>query len=237
MPVPGEVTRGAARTTTGVTVSVADAPQDTVPSGMGARPLDTTIAALRAITPAPNSGRRAIDRQHGAPEANAQGSPRKTLDVILQSAAVDLFHNSGFAVAPLASCPVERLQRYHEHVAMLGFDGPQLMGVLTLSIPEALLPPGSASILDWMGELSNQLFGRVMNRLAVFQLKLRPRVPIGLSGPILERLRKRTPSEVLYRFRTVRGDILVTLDAPLDDVTLAYSGTAQVAHEGDVILF
>ena len=68
----------------------------------------------------------------------------RTLDVILQSAAVDLFHNSGFAVAPLASCPVERLQRYHEHVAMLGFDGPQLMGVLTLSIPETLLPPGSA---------------------------------------------------------------------------------------------
>lgn len=37
--------------------------------------------------------------------------------------------------------------------------------------------------------------------------------------------------------RTVRGDILVTLDAPLDDLTLAYSGSAQVAHEGEVTLF
>jgi hypothetical protein len=198
------------------------------------------------VTPAPNSGRRPVSGRHAASGDAAKASPRTTLDVILQSAAVDLFHNSGLAVAPLASCPVERLQRYHEHVAMLGFDGPQLMGVLTLSIPLALLdarlesasePPGSASSLDWMRELSNQLFGRVMNRLAVFQLKLRPHVPLGLSGPVLERLRKRSPSEVLYRFRTVRGDILVTLDAPLDDVTLAYSGTAQVAHEGEVILF
>jgi hypothetical protein len=183
--------------------------------------------------------------REGAPTTSTKAS-RTTLDVILQSAAVDLFHNSGFAVAPLASCPVERLQRYHEHVAMLGFDGPRLMGALTLSIPGALLdaraessptPAGSSNMLDWMSELSNQLFGRVMNRLAVFQLRLRPHVPIGLSGPVLERLRKRTPTEVLYRFRTVRGDILVTLDAPLDDVTLAYSGSAQVAHEGDVILF
>jgi len=210
---------------------------------MGARRLD---GPLRALTPAPQSGRRPVSGQRAASGANAKASPRTTLDVILQSAAVDLFHNSGFAVAPLASCPVEQLQRYHEHVAMLGFDGPQLMGVLTLSIPAALLearaggspvPAGSASLLDWMAELSNQLFGRVMNRLAVFQLKLRPHVPLGLSGPVLERLRKRSPSEVLYRFRTVRGDILVTLDAPLDDVTLAYSGSAQVAHEGEVILF
>ena len=200
----------------------------------------------RALTPVPNSGRRPISGQHATAGASAKGSPRATLDVILQSAAVDLFHNSGFAVAPLASCPVERLQRYHEHVAMLSFDGPQLTGVLTLSIPAALLetrtegspvPTGSASVLDWMAELSNQLFGRVMNRLAVFQLKLKPHVPLGLSGPVLERLRKRTSTEVLYRFRTVRGDILVTLDAPLDDVTLAYSGSAQVAHEGEVILF
>lgn len=199
----------------------------------------------RAETPVPHSGRRPISGQRGAARNPANGSPRATLDVILQSAAVDLFHNSGFAVAPLASCPVERLQRYHEHVAMLGFDGPQLMGVLTLSIPGALLDTraegspahGPVSVLDWMAELSNQLFGRVMNRLAVFQLRLKPHVPLGLSGPVLERLRKRSASEVLYRFRTVRGDILVTLDAPLDDVRLAYSGSAQVAHEGEVILF
>jgi hypothetical protein len=210
---------------------------------MGARRID---AARRALTPMPRSGRRAVSGQRAAPGATATASSRTTLDVILQSAAVDLFHNSGFAVAPLASCPVGRLQRYHEQVAMLGFDGPQLMGVLTLSIPAALLdsraegsavPPGSASVLDWMAELSNQLFGRVMNRLAVFQLRLRPHVPLGLSGPVLECLRKRSATEVLYRFRTVRGDILVTLDAPLDDVTLAYSGSAEVAHEGEVILF
>jgi hypothetical protein len=174
------------------------------------------------------------------------GSQRTTLDIILQSSAVELFHANGLAAAPLAPCRVAGLQRYHEHVALLNFAGPGFMGVLTLSIPEALFAlragnAGSAGetagIFDWMAELSNQLFGRVMNRLAVFQLSLKPQLPSGMSGPVLERLRKRTPGELLYRFRSVRGDILVTLDAPLDDITLAYSGSADVAHSGDIILF
>ena len=33
--------------------------------------------------------------------------------------------------------------------------------------------------------------------------------------------------------RPVSGQV----DAPLDDVTLAYAGSTQVAHEGEVILF
>jgi len=173
-------------------------------------------------------------------------SQRTTLDIILQSSAVELFHANGLAAAPLAACRVGGLQRYHEHVALLNFAGPGFMGVLTLSIPDAVCAVRTgntsaagetAGIFDWMAELSNQLFGRVMNRLAVFQLSLKPQLPSGMSGPVLDRLRKRTPSELLYRFRSVRGDILVTLDAPLDDITLAYSGSADVAHSGDVILF
>lgn len=212
---------------------------------MDARAASGARAYRRVATPAPVSGRRVITsfRPRDEPANAAHAALRSTVDIILQSSGVELFHENGMAVAPLAPCAVGALQRYHETVALLNFAGPGFTGALTLSIPQPLFAARAsdsnlqAGIVDWVAELSNQLFGRLMNRLAVFQLRLKPQLPIGMSGPVLERLRKRTSSELLYRFRTVRGDILVTLDAPLDDVTLAYSGSAEVAHAGDIILF
>jgi hypothetical protein len=58
-----------------------------------------------------------------------------------------------------------------------------------------------------------------------------------MSGVSLERVRKRAPTELLYRFRALRGEVFVTLDAPFDKAMLAYSGAANVVKEGDVILF
>jgi hypothetical protein len=212
---------------------------------MDARFADGARAYRRAETPAPVSGRRVISLRAGSAQRGAPNAAlRSTLDIIVQSAAVELFHENGLAVAPLSSCAVESAQRYHQNVALLNFAGPGFSGALTLSIPDVLFESRAnesgmtpAGVVDWVAELSNQLFGRVKDRLAVFQLRLRPQLPIGMSGPVLDRLRKRTPTELLYRFRTVRGDILVTLDAPLNDVTLAYSGSAEVAHAGDIILF
>jgi hypothetical protein len=77
----------------------------------------------------------------------------------------------------------------------------------------------------------------VKNRLSKFQVVLRTRLPTSMSGSALESHKRRTPSEILYRFRALRGDILVVLDAPLQKAILVYSGTLQVAKEGDVILF
>jgi len=136
-------------------------------------------------------------------------------------------------------------QRYHESAGMLGFDGPSFSGMLTLSLPppvfhalcEASPRSGTTTLADWTQELTNQLLGRIKNRLSVFQTNIRSHLPSVLSGVAPERLRQRTPSEILYRFRSLRGDILVTLDAPLGDTVLVYSGSAGVAHEGDVILF
>jgi hypothetical protein len=212
---------------------------------MDGRFADGTRAYRRVATPAPVSGRRVISLRAGSANRDAPNAAlRGTLDIIVQSAAVELFHENGLAVAPLASCPVESSQRYHQHVALLNFAGPGFTGALTLSIPDVLFESRAseagrtpAGVVDWLAELSNQLFGRVKDRLAVFQLRLKPQLPIGMNGPVLERLRKRTSTQLLYRFRTVRGDILVTLDAPLNDVTLAYSGAAEVAHAGDIILF
>jgi len=200
-------------------------------------------AALEARQCEPASAVRAIVQSEPTPAP--VHSARTTIDIILQGSAVELFHAHGVAVAPLGSSPVGAQQRYHDSVGMIGFEGSSFSGTLTLSIPtpvfdwhcEARDASDATTLTDWTQELTNQLLGRIKNRLTMFQTNLRPFLPSTMSGAVLERLRKRAPYEVLYRFRTLRGDIIVTLDAPLHNVALIYSGGAMVAQEGDVILF
>jgi hypothetical protein len=150
-----------------------------------------------------------------------------------------MFQAHGLTVAPIGSMPVGTQQRFHDNVAMIGFDGPSFAGTLTLSIPSGILATrtGPGTDTAWAEELVNQLHGRVKNRLAVFQVPLKSSLPRTMGGTTLDRLRRRAPSEMLYRFRAMQGDVLVTLDAPVHEVLLAYSGAAQIAREGEVILF
>ena len=46
-----------------------------------------------------------------------------------------------------------------------------------------------------------------------------------------------SPSIALYRFRTLRGEVLVVLEGAIDESTLVYSGSVKVSNEGDIILF
>lgn len=208
---------------------------------------DARPRALGAVTPSrpgePASTVRRSPTSDRIPPAVT--SARTTIDIILQGSAVELFHAHGVAVAPLGSSPVGDQQRYYDSVGMIGFDAVAFSGTLTLSIPtpvfdvycESRDPAEKTTLADWTQELTNQLLGRIKNRLTMFQTSLRSHLPSAMSGSALERLRKRSPDEVLYRFRTLRGDIIVTLDAPLGNATLTYSGATQVAQEGEVILF
>jgi hypothetical protein len=184
--------------------------------------------------------------QGGTRDAAAASAARTAIDTILQSSTVELFHSQGVAVAPLKPCPLGTQQRFYEWVGLIHFEAADLSGVLTVSTPMAVWanraaslggPADAEALSDWHRELANQLIGRVKNRLLKFQLVLRPRLPSALSGAALELHRKRSAQEVLYRFRALRGDVLVVVDAPLDRAILQYSGELQVAREGELILF
>jgi hypothetical protein len=180
-----------------------------------------------------------------AQDAASQAAARTAIDTILQSSAVELFHSQGVAVAPLRPVPLGAQQRFYDWVGLIHFEAANLSGVLTVSTPVAIWssratagsPSDSEPQADWHRELANQLMGRIKNRLLKFQLVMRPRLPSALSGAALELHRKRSASDILYRFRALRGDILVVVDAPLERAILAYSGDAQIAREGELILF
>jgi len=195
--------------------------------------------SLEVIAAPPSSGTRPRAEPPSAdPHAALARSPRSIVDTILQSSTVQMFEAHGVTVAPLGAVPVGELQRYHEAVSLIGFEGPTFTGTLTLSLPPGLISHRAGTVAtDWTQELANQLHGRLKNRLALFQVPLRSSLPRTMSGAALERLRRRTLSEILYRFRSRHGDVTVTLDAPIHEALLAYCGSAQIAREGDVILF
>ena len=127
---------------------------------------------------------------------------------------------------------------------MLTLTSPKAHGSLSLSWADPVfslftppIPATSLSARDLMRELTNQLAGRIKNRLLNFALMLTVGVPTVLSGQALERQRPRRDTEVVYLFRTLRGEIVVTLDLIIDPTALNYSGTNRVAKEGEFIAF
>jgi hypothetical protein len=197
---------------------------------------------VKSGTDAPRNPR---ESQSGTGDAAAASAARTAIDTILQSSTVELFHSQGVAVAPLRPCALGDQRRFYEWVGLIHFEAKNLSGVLTVSTPMAVWSSREAAagtadsetIADWNREMANQLMGRIKNRLLKFQLTINPRLPSALSGAALELHRKRSATEILYRFRALRGDVLVVVDAPLDRAILAYSGGMQVASEGELILF
>jgi len=175
----------------------------------------------------------------------ALGQFRPLLDALVQSTTVELFQSRSIAVAPVSSS----LRNPHQAVyfglaGVVSLSGPHANGSLTLSWTDSVYslftPPlavGSLSARDLLRELTNQLAGRIKNRLLNYTVVLTIGVPTVLSGQALERQRPPRETEVVYLFRTLRGELVVTLDLDIDPGTLTYSGSHKVAKEGDFIPF
>jgi len=167
------------------------------------------------------------------------------LDALVQSSAVELFQSRGIAIAPLpSSVGNPHKATYFGLAGVVALNSVKASGSLTLSWADPVFslftPPVPATSLgarDLMRELTNQLAGRVKNRLLNFTLMLTIGVPTVLSGQALERQRPNRDTEVVYTFRTLRGEIVITLDLVIDGDALNYSNTNRVAKEGDFIAF
>ena len=144
------------------------------------------------------------------------------------------------AVAPFARTGgVAATSEHFDPVGMVPISGSKTNGTLMLSMHDAvyglLTPPvsGSSAMNDALRELTNQLIGRIKNRLMNFQVTLR----VGLPSATRKQLIKQRSPTISYRFRTLRGEIVVTLEGSIHNEPLSYSGRVQVAKEGDFIVF
>jgi hypothetical protein len=164
---------------------------------------------------------------------------------LVQSATVELFQSRRIAVAPVsASIGNPHQPVYFALVGMVTLSGPKANGSLSLSWTDDVfslftppVPANSLAARDLLRELTNQLSGRVKNRLLNFELVLTIGVPTVLSARALDPERPHRETEVVYLFRTLRGEVVVTLDLDIDPSGLSFSGSHKVAKEGDFISF
>jgi hypothetical protein len=168
---------------------------------------------------------------------------RSILVTLIQSATVELFQCYGVATAPVA-VPLPLPSKLDQHVGGYGtFVGTDFNGTLCLLVPNDVFFLTKVeglrffNVLDWTKELTNQLLGRIKNRLVQYQVFVRGNVPSVIDGKSLEMRVAASRPLVTTVFRTIRGDIVVTISGSIDYSKLHYSGTHTTANEGDIILF
>jgi hypothetical protein len=190
--------------------------------------------APKADDPAPASEFK-TERSTGA---------KPVLDTIVQSCTVELFHSRSVALAPR---PVGRQQgaarRPADLVGVVTFSSSRASGALTLALDETVYPllqidaTNPATKHDVLRELTNQLMGRIKNRMLQFQVALSFGLPNSMSETALRQQRPASALLRIYYFQTLRGEITVTLDGNLGDEELSYSSAVRVAKEGEFIPF
>lgn len=170
---------------------------------------------------------------------------RTSLHTIVQGATVDLFHSSGIAVAPIDRHLQQREPvPFHDLSAAITFTGRGFTGSLTLGMPAEVFklskqhdPGRSPDVRDWVRETTNQLCGRIKSRLLQFQVTLTVGLPISLTRDAFERHKNKGPFFAAYLFRTLRGELVVTIGGEIRHDVFVYSGAAAPPSEGDIILF
>lgn len=170
---------------------------------------------------------------------NPNNSP---LDDLLSDCCQELFAAYGLELDP---APVDLLPPRDAllHCAVMGFGGRQLRGALLLvstQEPLALTHAGDAtSHNDWICELSNQLMGRIKNRLVSLGVDVHLATPAAVSGRNLDLTRSKPhPPQV---FQAKGGWLRAWLEAQyLDGFELPTtpSGNLEAAlPEGEALLF
>jgi hypothetical protein len=166
------------------------------------------------------------------------------VDSIVQGSTVDLFEAYEVAVAPrVRTKGSARRRQSSEYTGVVSFNGKGSRGTLMLDIPMAVLtqlktgPGVSIQTMDWLRELTNQLAGRIKNRLLRFQYDLQAGLPTVFDRRMLEHRPPPSESATFYGFRTMRGEIQVILDGTIDESTFAYEGDIVMPTEGDIIFF
>lgn len=223
-------------------------------TGSGVIPNGGTPGAGAASTRSPSAAGTRLPSgiQSGmvAPSVGANATQRAAMDTIVQGSLVDLLQSCGVAVAPQPRGRLNFAELVIPEVsAGIGFTLAQTPnatpspGKLTLSLPEQLFGIMKSDTVrrpqhfDWVRELTNQLAARIKHRLLPLGAAMQPMLPSMITREALEASRQRFPAMRVYVGRTLRGDVLVTLDAIIDETRLTYTGPVDIGNAGDVIVF
>jgi CheY-specific phosphatase CheX len=133
--------------------------------------------------------------------------------------------------------------------SVLGFTGEQVKGSLVVSCERALLaashpnlamgmPVDEGSILDWSGEIANQMLGRVKNKLSAIGIKMSMGTPMTVTGKAMQVRAAKDGHAAEFGFTTSKGALCVHFLVVISEgVRFDAEATATAASEGDSLLF
>jgi CheY-specific phosphatase CheX len=170
----------------------------------------------------------------------------RTLDSVVEAAVIALFEGLGATVET-----AQAVTRSSDDVgASIGFTGRDLRGALVListrtlvlrALPDKVRHQASDEhIADWMGELSNQLLGRIKNKLFPLGVTLEMSTPTVIFGLDLASKDTRSSVRRSFAFRCAGESLAVYLDAvaaPDFAFSAPEGATAEGIAEGEVALF
>jgi hypothetical protein len=168
---------------------------------------------------------------------------RGAIDSLVLGSLVDLFQAYGVAVAPLPRIAAGRAPTIPELSAVIAFTrAGSGSGRLTLSVPAAVLDltrggGGSGMRTDWVRELTNQLMGRVKNRLLHFSARVEVGPLNALDSKQVVAHLERSQKTRVYAGRTLRGEVVVTIEGLPEESELVYVGAGNLPAEGDALFF
>ena len=163
---------------------------------------------------------------------------------VLRNVATELLqhYSNGNAIA----LEPEQVPSNDEFVlaAAIGFAGPSLNGTLAVAFRRPLLDrlspltgmPQELAHGDWIGELSNQLLGRLKNKLVPYGLDIRLGTPAVVEGREL-RLYASGKGHIEQRFRIAQSVVCVWLDMIVGEDLSIQKTEDSTGDEGSVILF
>ncbi len=182
---------------------------------------------------------------------------QEILDGVVRRSTEELFGRGSVANAVAAADGTRKVNELHVG-ALIGFDGVQIRGTLMLICTfqiaartrparvgaAAELSSGTARdwilIRDWIGELANQLAGRLKNRLSIFGITFQIAPPLALSGRGLALAVQKPPAARSLVFESGDGAVRILVDLAAEPALTSVMpppGAEEAAREGDVIEF
>lgn len=124
------------------------------------------------------------------------------------------------------------------YTGVMGFVGESMRGTCLLAARAATVlaaAPPDARPRDWVGELANQLVGRLKSKLLARNVSIAMTTPVVLSGVRIEPLPRTTIEPAV--FDTATGKVLIWLEVEVDG-TLRFDTERPIpATEGDLLVF
>lgn len=170
-------------------------------------------------------------------------------------------HNAAVISELLAACMVDLLADYgvdlapvdpplapSEMVSVVGFTSNEMRGNLAIAATYDFFAgtnvistqPTDEQVRDWAGELSNQLLGRIKNKLLAYDLVLSMGTPMVITGLRMDVGKRRTGIAERLAFGSGKGGIETWFEATVEagfELEKNESAVEASQSEGDLLFF